>query len=80
MQDAEVVVTVSDDGPGIAAEILPKICKPFFTTRGESHRGHGLALAVKLLQASGARLQVGKRDDGRGARVTLRFRPAMPPA
>jgi two-component system sensor histidine kinase RegB len=76
VQDEEVVVTVSDDGPGIAAEILPKICKPFFTTRGESHRGHGLALAVKLLQGSGARLQVGNRDDGQvGARVTLRFRP-----
>ncbi|MDB4966816.1 MAG: Sensor protein [Myxococcales bacterium] len=77
VHDAEVVVTVSDDGSGIATEMLPKICKPFFTTKGEGHRGHGLALAVKLLHAAGAGLQIGNRDDGRGARVTLRFKQSL---
>lgn len=75
--DGEIVVTVRDDGHGIDAEHVPKLCKPFFTTR-EGHHGHGLALAVKLLGGSGARLQIANRQDGRGACVTLRLKPATP--
>ncbi len=38
-----VVVTIADDGPGIAAEHLPKIFAPYFTTR---EKGTGLGLAI----------------------------------
>jgi len=77
LDQGDVVVTVRDDGHGIDGELVPKVCKPFFTTRA-GHRGHGLALAVKLLGASGARLQIANRDDRRGACVTLRLKPATP--
>lgn len=68
---AEVTLTISDDGPGIPAEVLLRLGKPFYTTKGEAHRGHGLAHAAQLVRHGNGRLEPGNRDDGRGARVTL---------
>ncbi len=42
---SEVVLTVSDDGPGIPEKILPRIFDPYFTTK-EIGVGTGLGLAV----------------------------------
>ena len=67
-----VLVTVADDGPGIPAALLPKVCKPFFTTR-EAHRGHGLAHAAQLVRHARGQLEPGNQPDGGGARITLRL-------
>ena len=40
-----VVTELTDDGPGIPADVLPKIFEPFYTTKGPS-RGTGLGLAI----------------------------------
>jgi signal transduction histidine kinase len=55
--DATVSLMVSDNGPGVPAEIAEKIFEPLFTTRA---RGLGLGLAVSrgLAQANGGRLDL----------------------
>jgi signal transduction histidine kinase len=72
--DAErVVITVTDDGPGLDEEVQTKMWKPFFTTRGDAHRGHGLALAVKLLRLRDGILEAANRSDSHGARFTVKL-------
>jgi two-component system, NtrC family, sensor kinase len=44
-EGATVIAEFEDDGPGIAADVLPKIFDPFFTTKGPA-RGTGLGLAI----------------------------------
>ncbi len=42
-----VVVTITDDGPGIAPEVLPRLFEPRFTTKqGQVRYGLGLGLAI----------------------------------
>ncbi len=64
-------IEVRDDGPGIPAEVLPSIFKPFFTTKS---RGTGLGLSIvrKLAEAMGGRVGAESRPGG-GATFTLRL-------
>jgi signal transduction histidine kinase len=67
----EVRISVSDDGPGIAAPDLPHVLDRFYRggDRRERHRrglGLGLALAAQIVEAHGARLEVAA-EEGRGA-------------
>jgi signal transduction histidine kinase len=49
-----VVVTISDDGPGIPKADRERIFDPFHTTRrGEGGSGLGLSIARSLLAACG---------------------------
>lgn len=60
---------VSDTGPGLAPELLPRIYEPFFTTKGVG-RGLGLAVAAGVARAHGGGIGVASQE-GRGA--TFRF-------
>jgi signal transduction histidine kinase/ActR/RegA family two-component response regulator len=53
---ADIVVAVSDNGVGIAADVLPKIFDSFFqdeAVRGRNGLGLGLAIAKSLVQLHG---------------------------
>jgi len=52
-----VLLEMTDSGPGIAAEILPNLCEPFFTTRPEG-TGLGLAIAKRYVEETGGRLDI----------------------
>src|SRR6266704_1456027 len=64
-----VVVEITDSGRGIAPEILPNLCEPFFTTRPEG-TGLGLAIAKRYVEEAGGRLDISSAL-GRGTTVRL---------
>ena len=56
----EVRITVSDNGPGISAEHLPRVFEPFFTTKPVGKgTGLGLAISERLAREHGGRIEVG---------------------
>ena len=73
----EVVVTVRDDGPGVAEDLVPNIFQPL--TRGRDARGVGsglgLAIVSRIVGAFGGRISC-EPNDPRGARFTIRLRRA----
>ncbi len=60
-----VLISVSDDGPGIPDDILPKIFGSFFTTKPEG-KGTGLGLSITqgIVQDHGGRIDVQGRPQG----------------
>jgi len=69
-----VVVTVSDNGPGIPIEVMDRIFSPFFTTKPQGS-GLGLAIVRKIVDAHDGRIDVSERAGGGTVfRVTLPVR------
>jgi signal transduction histidine kinase len=70
-QGHEVTVVVRDDGPGIAAAILPRVFEPFFTTK-EAGQGSGLGLAISraIVDRHGGRLEA-RMPAGGGAELVV---------
>jgi len=66
-----VVILVSDNGPGVPDDMAGKIFVPFFTTKEEGS-GVGLALARQVMTAHGGFIRVSQNEGG-GARFTLTF-------
>ncbi|MCG3129128.1 MAG: Adaptive-response sensory-kinase SasA [Phycisphaerae bacterium] len=64
-RNASVQVDVSDRGTGIAAEVLPHIFEPFFSTKiGERGTGLGLPIAARIVDAHGGEIRPVARSDG----------------
>jgi two-component system, NtrC family, sensor histidine kinase HydH len=61
--DGTVFIEITDSGPGIPTESLPKIFAPFYTTKPKG-TGLGLALAKKFIEASGGTLTATNRSGG----------------
>jgi two-component system NtrC family sensor kinase len=74
----EVVLEVTDTGPGISKEHLPRIFDPFFTTKDEG-KGVGLGLSVVygIIDAHGGTIDVESWSEG-GTRFQVRL-PLNPP-
>jgi ligand-binding sensor domain-containing protein/signal transduction histidine kinase len=72
----EVVITVSDDGHGIAPEDLPKVFDPFFTTKSgiQGHVGLGLHVAYNhVTERLKGKIQI-TSTLGEGTCVTIRLK------
>jgi signal transduction histidine kinase len=72
-----VRLTVSDNGPGIPPEILPKIFQPYFTTK-DARQGTGLGLNIvhRLVKEGRGALHI-KTELGVGTAFTV-YLPAAP--
>ncbi|HXI21300.1 MAG TPA: ATP-binding protein, partial [Gemmatimonadales bacterium] len=64
-------LAVSDDGPGIPADQLPRIFEPRFSTT-TSGAGLGLPIVRRLVESWGARVEV-ESEEGRGTVVSVRW-------
>lgn len=65
-----VYVAVSDNGPGIAPEQLPRLFNVFESTKGARGTGLGLAVSQKILREHGGEISVESRP-GAGSRFVL---------
>jgi nitrogen-specific signal transduction histidine kinase/ferredoxin len=72
--EGEFVVTISDTGPGIPEENLPKLFSPFFTTK-KVGKGTGLGLSVcyGIVKMHGGTIQAANNPGG-GASFTVKIR------
>jgi PAS domain S-box-containing protein len=76
---SSISVTVSDDGPGITAEMLPTIFDPFVqgepAQRAEGGLGLGLSLVRSLTELHGGSISASSEGVGRGAHFTIELPP-----
>lgn len=72
-RDGQVVLSVRDNGMGIAPEAIPRLFRIFERGKHSSGLGVGLALAHHLVQLHQGRIEATSEGPGRGAefRVTL---------
>jgi len=71
----EVVITIADDGPGIAPQIRERLFEPFTTTK-ETGRGAGLGLSVcrRILDELGGSLDLRPADGEESTGATFEIR------
>jgi signal transduction histidine kinase len=70
-QNGDVALAVSDTGPGILPENLPRVFEPFYSGKPNGS-GLGLTIAERIVAAHGGRIEIDSAP-GHGTRVTLLF-------
>jgi two-component system, NtrC family, sensor kinase len=77
--DGGLELSVTDDGPGVPAELAERIFEPFFSTKtGGDGTGLGLSLSRSIVEAHGGRLTL-DRDAPAGASFTVYLPAARVP-
>jgi signal transduction histidine kinase len=74
--DSKIVVTVEDDGPGVAPSLLPRLFEPYFSAKSGG-TGLGLAIAKKIIEEHGGTISAKNLPEG-GFRVTFDLPLAKP--
>ncbi|MDJ0762566.1 MAG: ATP-binding protein [Myxococcota bacterium] len=73
--NADLVVTVQDNGPGIAPELQPSIFEPFFSTK-PSGSGLGLPVVKRIVEDHGGSIDLSS-EPGNGTEFRLLFKGAV---
>lgn len=68
-------IRVQDDGPGIPADVLPRIYEPFFSTK-EAGTGLGMSIVHSLVTLHGGRIDLETNDRGTRFDITIPRRAA----
>ena len=77
VQDAKespdgIVLTIQDNGVGIAEADLPRVFEAFFTTRSTVGTGIGLFVAKQFVEGHGGRIEIESRQNGEDHGTTVR--------
>lgn len=72
VEQGQVVLRFSDNGPGVSEEVKSRLFEPFFSTKKLGHgTGLGLSAAYGIVRAHGGAMRVENRADGSGATFTV---------
>lgn len=75
LQEQHFAICFTDNGPGIAPEVLEKLTREPVTTRAaQGGSGMGLLFCRRVVQSMGGLIQV-RSEPGHGAHITLLFKP-----
>ncbi|MBV8806042.1 MAG: HAMP domain-containing histidine kinase, partial [Sinobacteraceae bacterium] len=83
-ENGEAMVSISDNGVGIPADLLPRIFDLFVQSnrsldRSQGGLGIGLSLVQRLIEMHGGRVSAASEGPGRGARFELVLPVIAPP-
>ena len=67
-----IVLTIQDDGIGIAEADLPRVFEAFFTTRNTVGTGIGLFVAKQFVEGHGGKIEIESSQDGEYHGTTVR--------
>jgi PAS domain S-box-containing protein len=67
------LLTISDDGIGIASPDLPKVFEAFFTTRATIGTGIGLFVAKQFVEGHGGQISIASQTDAETHGTTVRI-------
>jgi signal transduction histidine kinase len=73
----EIILTISDNGGGIALEIIDKIFEPYFTTKfKDKGTGIGLSMTYNIIQKMNGKIEVNNNKEGAVFTIILpKFKP-----
>ncbi len=74
-EDGRIVLSVADQGPGIAPEMQRKVFERFFRLPDQDQAGSGLGLAIaeRAAARNQGRIELANREDGPGLLVAVSF-------
>ena len=75
VEDAYVILVVSDTGTGIPEDVQAQVFNPFFSTKDRG-AGLGLAMTKKIVEDLGGMVRL-ESEPGRGTTVTLLLTPVL---
>ena len=74
-QDGRTVLTIQDNGPGIAEEDRERVMQRFYRAQNHSAPGCGIGLSIvdRVVQIHHGELELDQADSGQGLKVVVRF-------